>query len=52
MGDVAPAEPQAVVVHALMQEVAVEPDYRTGRDFYRNTVFVAYTACQLELFLL
>jgi hypothetical protein len=52
MGNETTAEPQAMVVHALMQEMTMEPDDRTGRDFYRNTVCVADTTCQLELPLL
>lgn len=52
VGDVAAAKPQAVVVHAFMQEMAVEPDDRSGWHFYCNAVFVADTTRQLELVLL
>ena len=49
---IAASKSLAVVIGAFVQQVGVEPDDRTGRDFHGNAVLIAGIARQFEFVLL
>ena len=45
MSYIATTKTLAMVVHALMQQMTMEPDNSTWRNFHRYAIFVANIAC-------